>query len=206
MSRPYYVLFAGVNGAGKSTLYHTGMWQHGGITNLLPRINSDEILAAHGWDWNNDADQLRAGREARALIKSHFAQRVSFNQETTLTGRSIIKNIQHAHEAGYYLVMFYIGVEHPSIAQERIAYRQTKGGHGIEPRTVTRRFRTSIDNLVKIIDICNESYLYDNTKLLNMVARFEFGELAYCAAKDPAITWHHKVITQLGYELINWPA
>ena len=203
MPRPYYVLFAGVNGAGKSTFYHSGMWQHHNITDAIPRVNPDEILAGHGWDPDSKAAQLRAGREALGLVKAHLAKRESFNQETTLSGRSIVKFIRQAHESGYCIVMFFIAVERPSIAQARIAHRKETGGHFVDPKTVERRFAASVDNLIGVLDICDEAYLYDNTTLLNMVARFELGELAYCAIENPAITWHHKLIAQFGYEPID---
>ena len=66
--------------------------------------------------------------------------------------------------------------------------------------TVERRFLASIDNLVEILDFCDEAYLYDNTALLSMVARFAFGELAYRATETPTVTWHHGIIAHFGYE------
>lgn len=202
MPKPYYILFAGINGAGKSTLYHSGMWQHGNIVDSYPRVNTDEILLAQGEEWSDPRAQFRAGREAVKRIKQHFSERRSFNQETTLAGKSIVRHIEQAHEAGYYIVLFYIGLEDASIAQARIAHRKEIGGHGVDPSVVTRRHKTSINNLVRVLDICNEAYLYDNTGLLNMVARFELGELGYCAIDNPSITWHHSIIQQLGYEEI----
>ena len=52
----------------------------------------------------------------------------SFNQETTLCGKSIIKNIKIAKENGFYVVMNYIGVENPQIAKDRVKLRVSKGG------------------------------------------------------------------------------
>ncbi len=202
MERPYYILFAGVNGAGKSTLYRTGGWQHNGVTDRYPRVNTDEILAAQGLNWADPKAQFQAGREAVKLIKQYLSKRESLNQETTLTGKSIVRHIEEAHEAGFYIVMFYVSVEDVSIAQERIAHRESIGGHGISSDVVKRRYKASIENLVRVLDICNEAYLYDNTGLLDMMARFELGELAYCSVDKPGITWHHDVIQRLEYELV----
>ena len=50
MDRPRYILFAGVNGAGKSTLFKSGLWDRTSVSEAMPRVNSDEILASHGWE------------------------------------------------------------------------------------------------------------------------------------------------------------
>ena len=41
----------------------------------------------------------------------------SFNQETTLSGKSIIRNIKKAKQNGFYVVMNYIGVDSPGTAR-----------------------------------------------------------------------------------------
>ena len=88
MARPLYVVFAGVNGAGKSTFYRTGFWREPGMPRSLARVNSDEIVVEEGGDPRSDADQMRAGREALRRIDACLEGRKSFNQETTLTGRT----------------------------------------------------------------------------------------------------------------------
>ena len=88
-----YVLFAGVNGAGKTTLYQTNI----GLE-TLPRVNVDEIVREFG-SWNNLTDITVAGRKAVELINGFFDNGVSFNQETTLCGKSILRNIRKAKRA-----------------------------------------------------------------------------------------------------------
>lgn len=204
MKKPYYILFAGVNGAGKSTLYHTGLWQHGGASDNLPRVNSDEILAANGWDWSSAQDQMKAGRLAVQEIRRHFAARESFNQETTLTGNAIMRNIRKAHEDGYRIVMFYVCVDTPDRANERIAHRGETGGHSIEPETVARRYNTSLENLAAVIGLCDETYLYDNTVNLELEARFTFDQLAYFNPAEPHLDWIERVMEALGYIEVRW--
>ena len=85
-----YVLFAGVNGAGKSTLFLT-------LESLkqIERVNIDEIVRSFG-DWKNPSDVVKAGKIAVTMINDFFERGVSFNQETTLCGGSILKNIARA--------------------------------------------------------------------------------------------------------------
>lgn len=81
-----YILIAGVNGAGKSTLYQSLQSLQG-----MPRVNTDEILRDFG-DWRNMADVMTAGKIAVKKIARYFDEGITFNQETTLCGKSIINN------------------------------------------------------------------------------------------------------------------
>ena len=204
--RPFYILFAGVNGAGKSTLFRSGMWEHDPVDNSLPRVNPDEILAAHGWDWRDGNAQLQAGREALQRIRDYLARGESFNQETTLSGHSILRILRHARQSGYFIVMFYIGVQNPEIANARIAHRKAIGGHSIDPIVVRKRYDSSLANLVSALDLCDETYLYDNTYLLSLVARFEREELAYLRPNIPGIDWHRGIVERFGYQEIAFSA
>ena len=85
-----YILIAGVNGAGKSTLFHVLEELKG-----MPRVNTDEIVKQFG-DWNNDLDVFKAGKQAVKMINEYFNNGITFNQETTLCGNNILKNIKKA--------------------------------------------------------------------------------------------------------------
>lgn len=191
---PRYVLFAGVNGAGKSTLYHSGLWSRNEDDAALPRVNSDEILVRHGWDWADDAAQLRAGKEALELVRSYFSQGVSFNQETTLSGRSIMRNIKLARNLGYKVVVHYVCLEDPLIANERIAYRVSRGGHEIKPEVVKRRYRSSLENLAIAVLLCDELYLFDNTTQLKLVACIEEGRVVELSFPQPY--WAQRILSE----------
>lgn len=55
------------------------------------------------------------------MKKEYIDNKVSFNQESTLAGKSIISNIIKAKQNGFSVVMNYIGVESIEIAKERVA-------------------------------------------------------------------------------------
>lgn len=194
MQRPWYVLFAGVNGAGKSTLYQTDMWRHGHEGPELQRVNSDEILVAQGGDWHSQKDQIHAGREAVRLVHQYLSGGVSFNQETTLAGKTIIGTVKRAHELGFHVVMHYVGVEDVSIANARIAHRTLVGGHGIDPGLVESRWHASLRHLHEVLPLCDEAYLYDNTERLRLLARLRLGELLRVYPQGEGITWYESVL------------
>lgn len=206
-SAPYYILFAGVNGAGKSTLFRTGMWQHGDTDtalNDLPRVNPDEILVENGWDSYSQSAQIKAARIAVERIGSHFARQESFNQETTLVGRSIMRNIRDACESGYRVVMFYVGVADPAIANERVLKRESLGGHFVASDVVDRRYKASLANLASAVSLCDEVYLYDNSNKLELEARFARGVLAYFNPFGPKLDWVARTLESLGYTEIEF--
>ena len=120
-----YIIIAGVNGAGKSTLYET-------LDELkdMPRINTDEIVKVLG-DWRDMSILITAGKVAVKLLNQYLTDGVTFNQETTLCGKSILRNIRKAKEMGYCIEMHYVGVDSVNIAKERVKSRVNKGGHGI---------------------------------------------------------------------------
>lgn len=193
--QPTYLLFAGINGAGKSTLYRSGLWEHSDALAALPRVNSDEILLAHDWDPADPKAQMRAGKEAVRRIEGFFDAQESFNQETTLSGRSIMRNIEKARALGYCIIMNYVGLEDPRTAIERVAYRVSRGGHAVSDKDILRRARTSSVNLLQAIDLCDEVRLFDNTESLRLVACFSSGILVQYV-DFPQTEWADTVIAK----------
>ncbi|KRU26728.1 hypothetical protein VT91_03450 [Clostridium sporogenes] len=134
--------------------------------------------------WKNNNLQTKCAREAVKLIKQYILEHISFNQETTLSGKSIIKNIKLAKEKGFYIIMNYIGVEDPEVAKERVKIRVSKGGHGIPDKDIERRYYDSLNNLNNVIEMCDEVNIYDNTEVLR--------EIIYL--KNDKIVWRDKKI------------
>ena len=92
-----YIIIAGVNGAGKSTLFSlVNSWCE------LEKINLDEIVRKNG-DWRNTSDLLYAGKIAVQKINDCFKNDISFSQETTLCGNTVLRNIDKAKELGFLL-------------------------------------------------------------------------------------------------------
>lgn len=52
-------------------------------------MNTDEIVRDFG-DWRNVADVMTAGKIAVKKIVRYFDEGITFNQETTLCGKSIM--------------------------------------------------------------------------------------------------------------------
>lgn len=176
-----YTIFAGVNGAGKTSIYRSIYYKE----NIdEKRINTDEMVARLG-SWKDNNIQIRCAREAVKLIRTYIIEGISFNQETTLSGKSIISNIKLAKEKGFYITMNYIGVESAKIAKERVAIRVRKGGHGIPDEAIERRYGDSLKNLNKVVKICDKINIYDNSEMLKLVMVIYNGEVVWQDKKTP---------------------
>ena len=187
MKKIFY-LFAGVNGAGKSTLYNLAMINQN-IKNTI-RINTDEIVREIG-DWKNNSDQLKAAKMAINLRNECFLCGKSFNEETTLTGKTILKIIDRAKELGYELQLFYVGVSSTEIAKERIKNRVKKGGHNIENNVVEKRYYESLKNLKEIILKFDKVQLYDNSNKYIEFFSFEDNKILF---KTKDVSWAKEAI------------
>lgn len=165
-----YILFAGCNGVGKSTLYQTN-----DLFRDMARVNMDEIVREFG-SWKVGTDVIKAGKIAVRKIAQYLKEGVSFNQEVTLCGLSVWKNIQMAHSADYRVEMYYVGVDSVEIAKKRVKERVAKGGHGIPEEDIERRYVESLENLKKALSLCEIVEVYNNTDAFQRVARFEGGQ------------------------------
>lgn len=177
-----YTLFAGVNGAGKTSIYKSVFYNEEYIGK---RINTDEMVARIG-SWQDSNLQIRAGREAVKMIDYYINNDISFHQETTLAGKSIINNIKKAKEKGFFVVMNYIGLEDSEIAKQRVRFRVSKGGHGIPDEVIEKRYVELLLNLKDAINICDEVNIYDNTN--------EFIQLINI--KNGILIWRDKIMPE----------
>lgn len=180
-----YILIAGVNGAGKSTLFYL-------LDELkdIPKVNTDEILKEFG-KWYDFGDVAKAGKIAINKVRNNFKEGITFNQETTLCGRSIIRNIKTAKAEGYFVEIHYVGVDSVEIAKERVKARVEKGGHGISESDIERRYTETFNNLNLIMEECDRIVFYDNTVEFRRFAVYDKGKQIMLSDEVP--NWFDKV-------------
>ncbi len=174
-----YVVIAGVNGAGKTTLYNTNQ-----IYAAMPRVNLDEIVRTFG-SWKNPKDVIKAGLISARRVRDYLRDGVSFNQETTLCGKGIIKNIRLSKEKGYYVTLYYVGLDSPALAKERVRKRVEQGGHGIPDKDIERRYSESLLNLKLVLPLCDRALIYDNSEEFINLAEFRDGVCQWFYKKLP---------------------
>ena len=87
--------------------------------------------------------------------------------------------IKKAKASGYFVDMYFVGVENVEIAIKRVADRVRRGGHGVEEKDIRRRYVKSQKNLIKAIPICDEIKIYDNTFSFIRLASFSNGNAQF---------------------------
>lgn len=184
-----YILIAGVNGAGKSTLYQSLQSMQD-----MPRVNTDEILRGFG-DWRNMADVMTAGKMAVKRIAKYFDEDITFNQETTLCGKSILNNITRAKKQGYFIELHYIGVENVDIAKERVAARIKQGGHGIAEQDIEKRYIDTFENLKIVLPESDLAVFYDNTIEFRRFAIYKNGKPIRISHNVPM--WYERFVADM---------
>ena len=83
-------------------------------------------------------------------------------RETTLSGKKTLNTIKRAIEKGYYIRLYYVGLDTMEESLLRIENRVKKGGHNIDTDAVTKRFGKRFEDLLVILPYCNEATFYDN--------------------------------------------
>ena len=120
---------------------------------------------------------MSGGKAAIKRISDCLDKGVNFTQETTLSGVRTLKTIQKDREAGYFIRLYYIGVNSADESIRRIKNRVEKGGHNIPTEDVQRRYSKRFENLAKVLLYCNEVRFFDNENGFMEKAEYRNGEL-----------------------------
>ncbi len=159
--KPELIVIAGPNGSGKTTitqqfLYHE--WTDGVVY-----INPDQVAKDLFGDWNNKQAVLDAANYCEEWRERCLKEKVSFVFETVFSAEDKIDFILRAKEAGFFIRIFFISTEHPSINAARITNRVMEGGHSVPIDKIISRYYKSILNCETIATVVDRLYLYDNS-------------------------------------------
>lgn len=171
-----YTIIGGVNGVGKSSF--TGVLKERTM-DLGTIIDVDKITAELG------GNPLAGGKAALIKIRDCITRNVSFTQETTLSGYKTEATAKQVKELGYYVRMFYVGLDTLDESLTRIQNRVRRGGHDIPHDDVTRRFSSRWEALGKVLPYCDEAEFYDNDNGFIKVAEYRNGELRTVGDRIP---------------------
>lgn len=167
-----YVI-AGPNGAGKTTF----------AAEFLPVfvrcrefLNAD-LIAAGLSPFDPESQNVRAGRLLLERIRELAGQRADFGVETTLSGRTLVKQLSGIRDNGYRVVLFFLWLPTAEMAVARVANRVRQGGHRIPPDDIRRRYAAGLRNLFRLYrPLLDEWWLYDASRLPPRLIATEEGE------------------------------
>ena len=171
-----YTIVAGVNGAGKSSL--TGVLR-AQMTNLGKIVDVDKMIVKCG------GNVIEGGKKSIELIDECLEKGICFTQETTLSGHRILNTVKQAIEKGYYIRLYYVGLNSVEESLVRIENRVKKGGHNIPDADVKRRFNKRFEDLTAILQYCDEATFFDNENGFVAVAEYKNGEILQKGSLKP---------------------
>jgi len=161
IEQPKLIIIAGPNGSGKTSV--TGkILEHQWIENCV-YINPDNIAQNDFGDWNSPEAVIKAANKAAELREEYLLKKEGILFETVLSAADKLDYIKRAKEAGYFIRLFFVGTDHPSINASRIARRVMEGGHDVPISKIISRFTKTIINCGLIASIVDRLYVYDNS-------------------------------------------
>lgn len=180
---PTLLVIAGPNGSGKSTLRRRLEAQ--GIA-LPDHIDPDEIASSlDGEDTQRTREAQRIADERRARFLSEGR---SFSFETVLSHPSKIAFMWEAWAAGYFIILYYVGIADPLVNVARVADRVAKGGHPVPEDKIRARYERSMSLLAEAARVADRTYVFDNSGCggeRRLCAETERGRLRALAPDPP---------------------
>ncbi|WP_010254370.1 zeta toxin family protein [Treponema primitia] len=150
VNKPKILCFAGPNGSGKSTIT-----QNRETIGLY--INADEIKK------HRACSDLKAAEEAEKLRELCLKETKDFTFETVLSTERNLELLERAKKVGYFIESIYVLTADPALNIFRVKSRIKSGGHDVPVGKIRSRYYKSLANIPKLLNLCDECYIIDNT-------------------------------------------
>ncbi len=159
--KPVLIVIAGPNGSGKTTIT-SNILKHEWIENCI-YVNPDFIARDVFGDWNSNQAVLNAVKYSENVRENCLLNQESLIFETVLSSYEKIDFIMRAKKLGYFIRLFFVGTESPTINASRVAQRVMDGGHDVPISKIISRYSKSIANCCIAAQIVDRAYIYDNS-------------------------------------------
>jgi len=170
---PEIFVFGGCNGSGKSTLANEIL----AYLKPSPEFVNADVIAAQLNPNDVDAAAITASRLMLERINNLASQKVDFAFETTLAARSFARFLKKCKGEGYRINLYYLWLESPDLAVERVARRVASGGHDIPDDIIRRRYQRGIKNFFELYSpLADRWIVYDNYNQRQKIAEKAFAQ------------------------------
>ena len=177
--RPVLIVIAGPNGSGKTSV--TSKILHHEWLEDSEYINPDNVARDVFGDWNNLESVLKAANYCNEWREKCLSERKSHIFETVMSATDKVEYILRAKEAGFFIRLFFVSTESPTINAKRVANRVLNGGHDVPIPKIISRYDKSIANCMALAPYVDRLYVYDNSNEdaeARLLFRLSDGELA----------------------------
>lgn len=177
-------MLAGHNGSGKSTLWHRSLADDVQVplvnadrmmVSILPEVNSEGALplwAAHLRD--TDESWMRVAQKGvQAFVGHAMNAKVPFAMETVFshwveredgTFESKVDLIRDMQDAGYFVLLVFVGLASVELSVSRVATRVMEHGHGVAESKLRERFPRTQKAIAAALKVADASLLADNSR------------------------------------------
>ncbi len=141
--KPRLIVVAGPNGAGKTSITEQLLrheWMGG-----CEYVNPDFIARDEFGDWNAPDAVNKAANRAAEVRERCLTQRSSLAFETVLSMPDKINFMRRAKQAGFFVRLFFVGTDDPSINAKRVASRVMEGGHDVPITKIIARLAEEVE-------------------------------------------------------------
>ena len=155
------VVAAGTNGAGKSAIVGESL-AHNGAAYFNPDLYAGRLVAELGIPI--EEANARSWETGFHALQRAIEHNEDFNFETTLGGRSIVRQLHQAARAGLKIYVYYVGLASVELHIRRVRQRVARGGHHIPEPRIRERYFKSMLNLIGLLGVASEVHLFDNSE------------------------------------------
>ena len=160
-NRPKLIVIAGPNGSGKTSVT-SQILKHEWVKDCV-YINPDNIAQEQFGNWNSPEAVLKAAQFATEQRENCLKNKKNFIFETVFSASDKVNFLERAKNAGFFIRLFFVGTNHPSINASRIAHRVMEGGHDVPISKIINRYSKSISNCRLAASFVDRLYVYDNS-------------------------------------------
>ena len=160
--RPILCVVAGTIGSGKTSTTEKLLANEWTADSVY--INPDIIAQNQFGNWNSQDAVLKAAQEATRLRYKCLEESTNFVFETVFSSQEKLEFLRKAHDAGFFIRLFYVCTNDPQINVLRIAQRYLNGGHEVPMSKIFSRYYKSLALAAQAISFVDRAYIYDNSR------------------------------------------